>query len=44
MKWWSLLDLSFSLSKKQKTVVAEESENEKEVVSVEEDGQEAGDV
>ena len=32
---WTLLDFGFSLSKKQKIVEAEEQENEKEVVSVE---------
>ena len=39
----TLLDFSFSLSKKQKIVAAEEKENKKEVVSVENDGREAED-
>ena len=45
---WTLLDFSFSFVLfcflKQKIVAAEELENEKEVVSVEDDGREAEDV
>ena len=37
----TLLDFSFSLSKRQKIVAAEESENEKEVLSIEDDGRQA---
>ena len=40
----TLLDFSFSLSKKQKIGAAEEKEDEKEVVSVEDDGWKAEDV
>ena len=40
----TLLDFSLSLSKMQKIVQAEEGENEKEVVSVEDDGRAAKDV
>ena len=40
----TLLDFSFSLSKKQKVVAAEEQEHEKEVSSVKDDGWEAEDV
>ena len=39
---WTLLDFSFSLSKKQKIVAAKE--NEKEVVSEEDNGREAKNV
>ena len=40
----TLLDFSFSLSKKQKIVGSEEKENEKEVVPMEDDGWEAKDI
>ena len=41
---WTLLDFSFSLSKKQELVAAEEQEYKKEVSSVKDDGLEAEDV